>query len=101
MTQTATQLNAKQVCAVFGISNMTLLSWRKGTKTRAPLPVASPKKSDPARAVRFNVSGIKAWAKKHAVAIEVAPETILADPNTGASVASAKSGPKPRATAKA
>jgi hypothetical protein len=96
MTQTATQLNAKQACACFGISNMTLLSWRKGTKSRTALPVAQPKKSDTRPTIRFNVAGIKAWAKKNAVEFVMTPEQVLESDVTTVAV---KPGPKQRATA--
>lgn len=92
MTKTVAQFNSKQTCALFGISNMTLLAWRKGTKSRTALPVAAPKKGETKPVVRYNVSQLLAWAKKHAVEIVKAPEAIAA----GTSDEAGKPGPKPR-----
>ena len=92
MTKTVAQLNAKQTCALFGISNMTLLAWRKGTKSRTALPVAAPKKGETKPTVRFNVSQLLAWAKKHAVEVVKSPEAVVA----GSSDEVSKPGPKPR-----
>lgn len=92
MTTTVAQLNAKQTCALFGISNMTLLAWRKGTKNRTALPVAAPKKGETKPTVRFNVSQLLAWAKKHAVEIVKTPDAVVA----GNTEEAGKPGPKPR-----
>lgn len=92
MTKTVAQLNAKQTCALFGISNMTLLAWRKGTKSRTALPVAAPKKGETKPTVRFNVSQLLAWAKKHAVEVVKTPEAVVA----GSTDEASKPGPKPR-----
>lgn len=87
------QLTAKQVCQVFGISNMTLWSWRQGTRTLTPMPVATPSKATEGRAtLRFNAAGIKAWAKKHGVVMVMTPEQALDD----SAKEQSKPGPKQR-----
>jgi hypothetical protein len=90
------QLTSGQVCQVFGVSSMTLWNWRQGTKSLAPLPVATPKKATEGRQVlRYNPVGLLAWAKKHGVVVAKTPEQVLA----GATAAASKPGPKQRVAA--
>lgn len=95
-TSRPSQLSSVQVCAVFGISNMTLWNWRKGTKTMAPLPEAKPRSGTQKPLLRFNVASVLAWAKKHNVIIAKTPEQVLAGKAEVA--AASKPGPKPRSS---
>lgn len=58
---TAKTLTTKQITQLFGVSAMTVSTWRKGTPQIVPL-ATTPVKGDP-RAVAFKVSDVKAWAK--------------------------------------
>ena len=90
MSTTKTQLTAPQVCRLFGISNMTLFSWRQGNKHKSPLPVAKAKIKEGRATLRFNQASTLAWAKKHDVEIAVPVEQVLTEVKQG------KPGPKPR-----
>lgn len=83
----AQRLTTPQVCAMFGVTSLTILNWRKGTPTRKPLPTAKPSKHEPPNAVRFDQSKVEAWAKRHDIEIIAQPA-----PEAGGR----KRGPKPR-----
>lgn len=85
----AIKLNSAEVCAMFGISNMTLYSWRKGTKKMAPLPVSGVEALK--GKVAFLASAVNKWAKTHGVVIIQTPEQVKQALPT-----QRKSGPKPR-----
>lgn len=87
MNQSTERLNIPQMCAMFGVTHLTIYHWRKGTATRDALPVAKPTKDEPPNAVRFDKARVLKWAKKHDVAI------IASNPK----VATSKPrGPKPK-----
>lgn len=83
-------LNAKQVRTAFGISQVTLYLWRKGTEKRAPLPCKEIMQGAAAR-VGFKQADLEKWAKKHAVAIKVPFAEVAAEQG----LHQAKPGPKP------
>lgn len=83
-------LNAKQVRTAFGISQVTLYLWRKGTEKRAPLPCKEVMQGAAAR-VGFKQADLEKWAKKHAVAIKVP----FAEVANAQALYQAKPGPKP------
>lgn len=83
-------LNAKQVRTAFGISQVTLYLWRKGTEKRAPLPCKEVVQGAAAR-VGFKQADLEKWAKKHAVAIKVP----FAEVANAQALHQAKPGPKP------
>ncbi len=58
---TSKTLTSNQLTHLFGVSLMTISTWRKGTPTMNPLPT-TPVKGDP-RAVAFSVADVKKWAK--------------------------------------
>ena len=84
------QLNQAQVCEIFGISHMTLWSWRKGTKKMTPLPTVIPRKMLTKPAIRFSGPAITRWARANGVILVRTPEEVLAGKVTN------KPGPKPR-----
>jgi predicted DNA-binding transcriptional regulator AlpA len=59
-------LTTKQLMAGFGVSDMTVFTWRKGTATKEPIP-----HTVDGRSVTFPVSEVKAWAKKHGVPFDL------------------------------
>lgn len=80
------RLTVPEVCSMFGVTQLTLLNWRKGTKRRPPLPTLKPLKSEPPNAVRFSQSQALQWAKKNGVE--------LAAPEPKVAAKSARRGPK-------
>lgn len=56
-------LSTKDLQAGFGVGHMTIYNWRAGTATKDPLPC----EKDGSR-VTFNLTSIKAWAKKYDLA---------------------------------
>lgn len=83
-------LNAKQVRTAFGISQVTLYLWRKGTEKRAPLPHKQVFQGGATR-VTFKQAELEKWAKKHGVAVKVP----FAEVATEQGLHQAKPGPKP------
>jgi hypothetical protein len=88
---TAKSLSPKQVQQVFGVSHMTVFSWRQGNSKVTPLPcVTKPRvKGGKAHSVTITPAALSSWAKKNGIPIVVDPSTLLADPDV-------KPGPKPR-----
>lgn len=64
-----TRITTPQVCAMFDVSHLTVLNWRKGTATKKPLPVLKPAKDEAPNAVRFDRDKVLAWAEKNGVTI--------------------------------
>jgi hypothetical protein len=88
------QLTINQVAAAFGVSTMTLYLWRRGTPTKEPLPCTEVEGKGAVR-VGFRLPAIRAWAKRHRLALD---EAML----SGCSKAQAstrKPGPKQKLTA--
>lgn len=83
-------LNAKQVRTAFGISQVTLYLWRKGTEKRAPLPCKAIMQGGASR-VGFKQADLEKWAKKHGVAVKVP----FAEVTQEQGLYQAKPGPKP------
>lgn len=83
-------LNAKQVRTAFGISQVTLYLWRKGTEKRTPLPCKEIMQGGAAR-VGFKQADLEKWAKKHGVAIKVPFDQVIQQQALHA----ARPGPKP------
>lgn len=82
--QEAGRLTTKQVMAGFGVSDMTVFTWRRGTNTRSVLPCHA----DGTR-VYFKEAEMAKWAKKNGV--EWNPTAAAKVPGP------AKTGPKPEA----
>lgn len=87
-----TIITTPQVCQIFGVSHVAVSNWRKGSATRAALPVAKPPKGASPRSIFFDSGKVLAWAKKHKVVI-AADEATLAK-ITATTAEPAKSGPK-------
>jgi len=63
------RLTTPQVCAMLGVTHLTILNWRKGTSTKKPLPVLKPAKDEAPNAVRFDREKVLAWAVKNGVEV--------------------------------
>lgn len=72
----------------FGVTNLTLLTWRKGTPTKEPLPVQVDSTAGGRNTVSYNEAKVRAWAKKHGLEF-----------NLGAKAEPKKSGPVARKAA--
>ena len=77
-------ITIKQLMLAFGVSAMTVHSWRKGSVTRDPLPATKTNGY-----VAFSVAEIKKWAKTYGVAIMVDPASLVG-------IVFTKPGPKPK-----
>lgn len=84
--KTANQLTTKQLLLVFGVSHMTVYSWRN--LEHDPLPVVA---GTPPRTVLFCLKEVKAWAKRNGVQIMVEPSVVLEQAKSESEV---KPGPK-------
>ena len=94
---TRVQLNSNQVAAMFGVSNMSVFNWRKGTKAMTPLPTAATKSTLSRPKVLFNLSAVLTWAKKHGVVVVTPPEELI---SKSAPTTANKPGPKVRVQVK-
>ena len=93
------RLTLAQAREMFGVTQMSLYLWRKGSATRAPLPVEKPraKLGESPTQVLFCPEKLAKWAKKHDVAIAVDAAKIL---KRYAKAEAPKRGPKPKTAAK-
>jgi len=93
-----TTITTPQVCQIFGVSHVAVSNWRKGSATRAALPVAKPPKGASPRSIFFDSGKVLAWAKKHKVAVAVDATTLAGI--TASTAEPVKPGPKVVAEAK-
>lgn len=82
------RLTTPQVCAMFNVTHLTVLNWRKGTATKKPLPTLKPTRDEAPNAIRFDYEKTLAWASKNGV------EVVVKNPQV---VARKPRGPKPKA----
>jgi len=69
-------LTIAQVAAAFGVSQMAIFYWRKGTTTRDPLPEIPDNDS---RFPRFAVADLKKHAKKYGLELKHDPVDVVAN----------------------
>ncbi len=62
------QLTTNDLVKMFGVSSVCISDWRKGTATKAKLPIVPQKAGE--RAVRFKSDVVVKWAEKHGVKIK-------------------------------
>ena len=67
---TTKTLTTPQLMQAFGVSHVTLLNWRKGTPTKAPLPTV-----EGVQGVQFSPSAVKDWAKTHGLKMSPMPKS--------------------------
>lgn len=82
-----TLLNSTQCAAGFGVTEMSIFSWRGGTPTKAALPVVKGIPGNP-KAVRFDADTMTKYAKTHGLTFDLKAATF------NMQTAPAKSGPK-------
>ena len=70
----AARLTINQAAAAFGVTTMTIFSWRKGVAGREPLPVEIENPDATKPRVFVPIKEAKAWATKHS--LEFKPESI-------------------------
>lgn len=58
-------LRTNDLISAFGVTGLTLLSWRKGTPTKEKLPVDVQTTPGGRNTVSYNEAKVRAWAKKH------------------------------------
>jgi hypothetical protein len=85
-------LNTKQVMTTFGVSQMTVHNWRRGSARRAPLPSFMPNWPANSRP-GFRVSDVKRWARQNGIEVLNDPLQVLAE---SAAAPPVRPGPKPR-----
>ena len=82
-------LTTLQAAAGFGVTDMSIYTWRAGTATKAKLPVVKGIPGDP-KAVRFDAAAMKQYAKEHNLKFDlVAAQAVV--------VGAGKPGPVPKA----
>jgi hypothetical protein len=82
----ANKLTIKDLLLVFGVTSMTIQSWRKGGARKTPMPF-----NQEGRNVSYNAVKIKAWANANSVPMELDPLDLA-----GSTAGNAKPGPKPK-----
>lgn len=99
MATAKSTLSIPQVVAGFGVTGLTLLNWRKGTPTKAPLPHKSKTSPGGRVSILFEADRVASWAKKHNLPFDmdkaVATSQSAADAQTVA-----KKAPEKKAAAK-
>lgn len=63
-------LTTLQAAAGFGVTDMSIYTWRAGTATKAKLPVVKGIPGDP-KAVRFDAAMMKQYAKDHSLKFDL------------------------------
>lgn len=84
------ELTIAQVAEVFGVSQVTVFTWKRGTSRRPALPMTP--KSAQSNSPRFFASDLRRYAEKHGLTFAREPEDVVA------SWVYVKPGPKPKPT---
>lgn len=85
------RLTGLQVAQAFGVSMMTIYTWRKASAKRTGLPHESEENGAARARVFYPIKEIRDWAKLNGIPFALRPEEIL---KTG--IQPGKPGPKPR-----
>lgn len=68
-------ITMSQAARAYGVTTNCLFGWRNGTATQAPMPI---QRVEGTRNVRFKLSELRAWNKKHGRDFAVDPVVIVA-----------------------
>lgn len=82
-------LTTRQVIAGFGVSDMSIWTWRKGNSVRDPLPIVKD-----GRSVRFPVDGVLAYSKKYRLPFSMSAARAVQAPRPGPKATPVEDKPK-------
>jgi len=94
-------LTTLQTAAGFGVSDMTIYSWRAGSAKYAQLPVVKGPKGEAPSAVRFDADAMEKYAKKHGRTFDLlAAQSYVKPDRADAKPVAKKEAPAKKATKK-